>query len=60
MKQYKTLVLPVMDYGAEASALKEFGKVQLTALHKATGCMANTSLENLEIISNGTPVHLTS
>ena len=60
MKHYKSLVLPVIDYGPEALELKEFWKVQLTALHKATGCMANTSLENLEIISNWSPVHLTS
>ena len=39
-------------------AQKEFGKVQRTALLKATGCMANTSLETLEIISNCTQMHL--
>ena len=58
MKFYKSLVLIVIDYGAEALAQKAFGKVQLAALLKETGCMANTSLETLEIISNCTPMHL--
>ena len=46
MKLYRSLVLPVIDYGAAAFASaadlaqKGFGKVQRTALLKATGCMA--------------------
>ena len=63
-KLYKSLVLPAMDYGAAAFvtatdlAQKEFGKVQRSALLKATGCMANTSLETLELVSNCIPMHL--
>ena len=43
MKLYRSLVLPVIDYGAAAFATatvlaqKEFGKIQRTALLKATG-----------------------
>ena len=53
-----------MDYGAAAVvtatdlAQKEFGKVQRSTLLKATGCMANTSLETLELVSNCIPMHL--
>ena len=45
MKLYKSLMLPAMDYGTAAFvtatdlAQKEFGKVQRSALLKATGCM---------------------
>ena len=63
MKLYNSLVLPVMDYGAAAFvtatdlAQKEFGKVQRSALLKTTGCMANTILETLELVSNCIPMH---
>ena len=39
-------------------AQNEFGMVQRSALIKATGCMANTSLETLGLISNCIPMHL--
>ena len=64
MKPYKSLVLPAMDYGAAAFvtatdlAQKKFGKVQHSALLKATECLANTSLETLELVSNCKPMHL--
>ena len=64
MKLYSSLVLPVLDYGATGFvaatdlAQKEFGMVQRSDLIKATGCMANTSVETLEIISNCTPINL--
>ena len=38
-------------------AQKEFGTVQRTALLKATGCMANMSLETLELVPNCIPMH---
>ena len=64
MKLYRSLVLPIIDYGAATLAAaidlaqKESGKVQRTTLLKATDCMANTSLETLEIITNCTQTHL--
>ena len=55
LKLFKSLVLPVMAYGAAAQ--KEFGTVQRTALLKATGLMANMSLETLELVSKSIPMH---
>ena len=58
MKLYKTLVLPVMEYGSPAivSALTEcckgFGKVHRSAMMKASGCLNNTSTDALEILTN--------
>ena len=63
MKLYNSLVLPVMNYGAAAFvtatdlAQKEFGKVQCSALLKATRCMANTILETLKLVPNCIPMH---
>ena len=63
MKLYKSLVLPVMNYGSAAFvtatdlAQKEFGKVHRSALLKTTGCMANTILETPELVSNCITMH---
>ena len=63
MKLYNSFVLPVMEYGAAAFvtatdlAQKEFGKVQRSALIITTGCLANTILETLELVSNCIPMH---
>lgn len=64
LRLYKTLVLPVMDYGiasiaaATDLACKEFGQVQRSALLKATGCLPNVSLESMEVLSNCNPLFL--
>lgn len=64
MKLYKALVLPVMEYGTSAtvSALtescREFGKVQRSAMLKASGCLNSTSTETLEILTNTSPIDL--
>ena len=63
MTFYKYLVLTVGDYGVAAFvtatdlAQKEFGKVQRLALLKATGCIANTRLETLELVSKCIAMH---
>ncbi|MCW4261357.1 MAG: reverse transcriptase domain-containing protein [Candidatus Thiodiazotropha endolucinida] len=64
MRLYKSLVLPVLEYGAPVwvSALKEscdeFGKVQRSAMLKATGCINSTSTDALEVLTNTTPIDL--
>ena len=61
---YKTLVLPVMDYGiavistATDLACKEFNQVQRSALLKATRCLPNVSLESMEVITECNPIFL--
>ncbi|XP_053385699.1 uncharacterized protein LOC123536047 [Mercenaria mercenaria] len=64
MRLYKTLVLPVMDYGmpvvasATDYAEKEFGKVQRKALLTATGCMSSTATDQLEVMTGTLPISL--
>ena len=64
VRLYKSLVLPTMDYGIAAlstvtdKACKELCQVQRSALLKATGCLANSSTEVVEILSNCNPLHL--
>ena len=64
MKLYRALVIPTMDYGAAAFvtatdlAQREFNQVQRSALLKATGCLSNTSLDTLELLTNCIPTYL--
>ena len=52
---YKALVLPLFEYGSLVivSLLNEccngFGKVQISAMIKASGCLNSSSTESLEI-----------
>ena len=61
---YKALVLPVLDYGSPILAAnielaeKEFGKVQRKALLTATGCMASTATDQLEVMTGTLPISL--
>ena len=64
MRLYKALVLPVMEFGSPvivsslSECCKEFGKVQRSAMIKASGCVNSTSTEALEILTNTIPIDL--
>ena len=64
VKLYKSLVLPTMDYGIAAlstvtdKVCKELTSVHRAALLKATRCLANSSTEAIEILTNCNPLHL--
>ena len=64
VRLYRSLVLPTMDYGiailstVTTKACKELCQVQRAALLKATGCLANSSTEVVEILSNCNRLHL--
>ena len=64
VRLYKSLVLPTMDYGIAAlstvtdKVFKELTSVHRAALLKATGCLANSSTEAIEILTNCNPLHL--
>ncbi|XP_045162028.2 uncharacterized protein LOC123526843 [Mercenaria mercenaria] len=64
MRLYKSLVLPVIDYGAPIfitsndSYYRQFNGVQRSAMLKATGCVSTTSTDTLEILTNCTPMEL--
>lgn len=63
---YKTLVLPLFEYGSLVivSSLSECcngnGKVQRSAMIKASGCLNSTSTEALESLTNSPPIALQS
>ncbi|MEW8546767.1 MAG: reverse transcriptase domain-containing protein [Candidatus Thiodiazotropha sp.] len=64
MRLYRALVLPVLEYGSPvivsslAECCKEFGKVQRSAMIKASGCLNSTSTEALEVLTNTPPIDL--
>ena len=63
MRLYRSLVLPVIEYGAPvwvAAVMKDvmIGKIQRSAMLKASGCLNSTSTEALEVITNTTPIDL--
>ena len=64
VRLYKSLVLPTMDYGIAAlstvtdKVCKELTSVHRAALLKATGSLANSSTEAIEILTNCNPLHL--
>ena len=64
MKLYKSLVLPIMDYGASVlatatdKATQQFGTVQRSAMLKASGCVSSTSTETMEILTNTIPINI--
>ena len=64
MGLYRSLVLPVVEYGAPVwvsaatEGCKEFGKIQRSAMLKASGCLNSTSTEALEILINTVPIDL--
>ena len=64
MKLYKSLVLPIMDYGASVlatatdKATQQFGTVQRSAMLKASGCISSTSTETMEILTNTIPINI--
>ena len=64
MNLYRSLVLPVLEYGTAAVATafeyaeKELGKVQRKAMLMATGCMASTATVELEVLTNIAPIQL--
>ena len=64
MRLYRSLVLPVVEYGAPVwvsavtEGCKEFGKIQRSAMLKASGCLNSTSSEALEILTNTVPMDL--
>ena len=64
MRLYRSLVLPVFEYGAPVwvsavtEGCKEFGKIQRSAMLKASGCLNSTSTEALEILTNTVPIDL--
>ena len=61
---YKSQVLPTMDYGIAAlstvtdKVCKELTSVHRAALLKATGCLAYSSTEAIEILTNCNILHL--
>ena len=64
MKLYKSLVLPIMDYGASVlatatdKATQQFVTVQRSAMLKASGCISSTSTETMEILTNTIPINI--
>ena len=63
MRLYKSLVLPIMEYGAAAivGASSESCKELLltrSAMIKASGCLNSTPTEALEILTNTEPIDL--
>ena len=64
MRLYRSLVLPVIEYrapvwvAAVTEGCNEFGKIQRSAMLKASGCLNSTSAEALEVITNTTPIDL--
>ena len=64
MRLYRSLVLPVIEYGAPVwvaavtEGCNEFGKIQRSAVLKASGCLNSTSTAALEVITNTTPIDL--
>ena len=64
MRLYRALVLPIMEYGSPVTvgaiekSCKEYGKVQRSAMIKASGCLNSTSTEALEILTNTEPIDL--
>ena len=64
MRLYRALVLPILDYGspvlvsATDECCKEFGKVQRSAMLKASGSLNSTSTDTLEVLTNTTPIDL--
>jgi len=64
MKLRRSLVLPIIDYGEAAmvnstdACVKEFSKVQQSAMIKASGCLPSTSNEALEVLTNTIPIDL--
>ena len=64
MRLYKSLVVPLFDYAAAVLVLcqdecvREFGKVQRTAMLKASGCLSSTSTDALQVLTNCTPIDL--
>ena len=64
MRLYRSFVLPVVEYGAPVwvsavtEGCKEFGKIQRSAMLKASGCLNSTSTEALEILTNTVPIDL--
>ena len=64
MKLYRSLVMPIMEYGVAVKvgsvdeSSKEFGKVYRAAVIKASGCLNSTSTEALEVLTNSQPIDL--
>ena len=64
MRLYRALVLPILDYSspvlvsATDECCKEFGKVQRSAMLKASGSLNSTSTDTLEVLTNTTPIDL--
>ena len=64
MRLYRTLVLPILDYGspvlvsATDECCQEFGKVQRSAMLKASRSLNSTSTDTLEVLTNTIPIDL--
>ena len=64
MRLYRALVVPLFDYAAavlvfaQDECVREFGKVQRTAMLKASGCLSSTSTEALQVLTNCLPIDL--
>ena len=62
MRLYRSLVLPVVEYGAPVwvsvvtEGCKEFMKIQRKVMLKASECLNSTSSEALEILTNNVPI----
>ena len=64
MRLYRALVVPLFDYAAavlvfaQDECVREFGKVQRTAMLKASSCLSSTSTEALQVVTNCLPIDL--